>query len=271
MKRSAFTLIELLVVIAIIGLLSTIAVVSLVTARDKGKIAAGQSFDQSLRNGLGDQLVGEWLFNECSGNTASDASGNGNTATWSGGAGWSTSNAPGNTGCSANFSGSNYLSSTLNLQATNATFTTWIYPTSTTGYNTILSKLAQYEYRIHDGNLESLMSCAGVGWSYSLYLTGPQIPANSWSMVALSINSVNQTMKLFFNGHEVGKTATCTITAYNSVTLAIGSYSPIALGDPFHGNIDDTRVYSSTLSLAQIKKMYAEGLRSHQVATVVTE
>ncbi len=37
MKRSAFTLIELLVVISIIGLLSTIAVVSLNTARSKAR------------------------------------------------------------------------------------------------------------------------------------------------------------------------------------------------------------------------------------------
>ena len=264
-KRKAFTLVELLVVIAIVGLISTVAAVSMNNSRDKAKIAAGQSFDQSMRHGLGDQLVGEWLMNECSGNTTGDISGNGNTATFGVASAWGT-NAPGNAGCSASFTGTNYLGTTLNVQSPNVTFSAWVYPTSTTGYNEIISKEAQYKFRIHEGNLEALMSCAGVGWSYALYLTKPQVPINNWSMVALTIDSVNQTAALYLNGNMVGKTSTCTVTAYNGNAIGIGSsYSTLA-HEPFHGNIDDARVYTSSLGLAQIKKIYAENLPTYLLA-----
>lgn len=265
-SRQAFTLVELLVVIAIIGLLSSVAIVAMGNSRDKAKIASGQSFDQSLQHGLGDQLVAEWSFNECSGNTVADSSGSGNTATFGGGAGWSTNNAPLGSGCSGNFTGANYLYTSLNLQYPSVTFSAWVYPTSTTGYNEIMAKEAQYKFRIHNGYLEALMSCNGSSWSYPLYLTGVAVPANAWSMITLSVDSTNQMTKLFLNGQEVGRVATCSITAFNAAAIAIGSYWTGGAAEPFNGNIDNARIYSTTLSLSQIQKLYAEGLPAHTVA-----
>ncbi|PLX25758.1 hypothetical protein C0580_01625 [Candidatus Parcubacteria bacterium] len=43
MKQKGFTLVELLVVIAIIGILSTVAIVNLNSARDKAKFASAQA------------------------------------------------------------------------------------------------------------------------------------------------------------------------------------------------------------------------------------
>jgi len=263
-RRHAFTLVELLVVISIIGLLSTIAIVSMNASRDKAKQASGQSFDQSVRHGIGDQTIGEWLFNECSGNTASDASGSGNTATFGVASGWST-NTLTKTGCSAAFSGSNYLSTSLNLQSPSVTFTAWIYPTDVSGYNAIIAKDLQYKYMINNGNIYTLTSCNGTSWNGS-DLTGTPVPANTWSMSALSVDSTNQTVTLYLNGHVAAKASACTVAAYNSNALAIGSDSASSAYHPFHGNIDDARVYTTAISLAQAHELYAEGLSSHQLA-----
>lgn len=77
-----FTLIELLVVIAIIGLLSSVVLASLNTARENANIAAAQADLQSIRSGIEllandtSQRPGGYSVNLCEGGT-NPAEGNG--------------------------------------------------------------------------------------------------------------------------------------------------------------------------------------------------
>ena len=71
----AFTLIELLVVIAIIGILSAVVLASVNVARENGRLAAGKQFEQNVYHAIGYQEVGQWDFDEASGATALDSSG----------------------------------------------------------------------------------------------------------------------------------------------------------------------------------------------------
>ncbi|PIP17019.1 MAG: pilus assembly protein PilE, partial [Candidatus Portnoybacteria bacterium CG23_combo_of_CG06-09_8_20_14_all_37_13] len=52
MHNKSFTLIELLVVIAIIGLLASIVMISVGSAREKARIAGGQRFASQLDHSL---------------------------------------------------------------------------------------------------------------------------------------------------------------------------------------------------------------------------
>lgn len=78
--KGGFTLIELMVVISIIGMMSSIVFASLNSARDKGVIAAGQSFSRSLYTARGADALVYLNFDEGTG-IAKDTSGFGNDAT----------------------------------------------------------------------------------------------------------------------------------------------------------------------------------------------
>lgn len=60
-NKYGFTLVELLVVIAIIGILSSVAIVNLNSARDKARAASGMSWGSSLAPAVilcGDEVAG---------------------------------------------------------------------------------------------------------------------------------------------------------------------------------------------------------------------
>jgi len=65
-RQDGFTLIELLVVIAIIGILSSVVLASLTSARQKGKVAAIQSTMSSMRAAAEIGMInGKYVANVC--------------------------------------------------------------------------------------------------------------------------------------------------------------------------------------------------------------
>ena len=83
--QHGFTLIELLVVISIIGLLSSVILASLQTARERARITSGIAFSANVYHALGDHLIGWWNFDDCpSGPLIKDSSAGNNTGTMDG-------------------------------------------------------------------------------------------------------------------------------------------------------------------------------------------
>ena len=74
-KDKAFTLIELLVVIAIVGLLSSIVLIGVNSARGKARIAKGLQFNKNIEHSLGDSMIARWCFDEGYGTVAAVSSG----------------------------------------------------------------------------------------------------------------------------------------------------------------------------------------------------
>src|SRR3989338_10555595 len=77
MGKKGFTLIELLAVIGIVDLLTAVAVPQINQMRESARLAGAQKFASEIQRTRGDELAGQWDFEEtCI--TALDTSGYGN-------------------------------------------------------------------------------------------------------------------------------------------------------------------------------------------------
>ena len=238
--RKGFTLIELLVVIAIIGILATIVITMVDSAHVKAQIAAGQAFDASTYNAIGDQIVAEWDFDEGSGSIAKDATGNGNIGTIIGG---SYTTGMYNTALSFN-GNSTYVNVPKNPALTPASMTVgaWINSNNTALQQVIVSKAYGTGgwYLDIEGSKLNLMAANNNN------VTGQTtLNSNQWYYVAGSYDGT--TLKVYVNGKLDGTKAVSNSTNDTNLPLYIGQYSGAWFGSYFDGLIDEVRIYSKVL------------------------
>lgn len=264
-KEHGFTLIELLVVISVIGLLSSIVLAALSSARDKTQIAAGRQFASSLDNVVGDQAALAWDFDECSGSVANDRSGNGNNGnTSAGGLSWSPTNTPNSSGCSMKFNGGNADWAVISLTSANAalkiygdvTESAWIYPTGGSGDETIIREGCGSD-TIYSLYFEPTTS--NLAFSYwtssawvTIYSTAGTISLNKWTHVA-AVRS-GTTLSFYVNGQLTGSGTVGAPPGNPASQFAVGAFG---YGGGFTGYIDSVRVYAKALTASEVGKLYA--------------
>jgi outer membrane biosynthesis protein TonB len=214
----------------------------------------------------GNGLVAAYAFNEATGTTVHDASGNNNNGTISSAA-WSTG---GRFGSAISFNGSSSIvtipdSASLHLSKA-VTLEAWISPTSASGewQNVIFKEMpsdgAFFLYR-------SGFSAAPVGGLFTTAEydeagnTSPTL--NTWTHLAFTYDGA--TAKLYVNGVlNVSQAKTGTIAATTGV-LHIGGDT--AFGEHFHGLIDEVRVYNRALSATEIQTDMKTAIGSGGVPT----
>jgi Concanavalin A-like lectin/glucanases superfamily len=216
--------------------------------------------DAQLHNGL----VSYWSFDEGSGTTANDSSGNGNTATLTNGPIWT------DTGAIAGalyFDGvDDYVSFACQPQGT-ISISAWVYAQATSG--NLLPRIIDmpgYVLYLAEPGASNPMSLGFI--SRRATQDGKwTTPANSlaydsWNHVAvvydssstlnkpdLYINGVNQTISTFTSPQGT--------QTLNEGTGIIGNRIPLNQG--WQGIIDDLRVYNRALSAAEIVSLYDLG------------
>src|SRR5438132_3668388 len=199
----------------------------------------------------GSGLVAAYSFDEGSGTTAADSSGDGNTGTISN-ATWTPA---GKFGSALSFNGtSSWLtvpdSSSLDL-TTAMTLEAWVKPASLSGWDAIVEKeqpgeLAYALYANSDTNQPD-----GIVYINSEQDTraGGQLPLNSWSHVAATYDG--STLAVYVNGTLVSSRPVTGSIKTSTGMLRIGGDS--VWGEYFNGLIDEVRVYNGVLTASAIQ------------------
>jgi hypothetical protein len=190
-------------------------------------------------------LVGYWMLDETSGQTASDSSGEGNNGatnavTW----------VPGHTNGAGSFDGAtSYITvpDDASLDPYALTVAAWINPVDWNGNRRILQKGAldnQYRLLAEGGVLK--FDIAGVGTVTTV------LPAvNVWTHVAGTYDGT--TVRLYVNGVQVASTAATAEMPATGDPLFIGTKNAGGTqGDHFSGLLDEVRVYWRALSATEI-------------------
>jgi prepilin-type N-terminal cleavage/methylation domain-containing protein len=261
-----FTLIELLVVISIIGLLSSIVLVALNGARQKGVIAAALEFAATNYHALGANAIGYWNFDEGSGPPL-DSSGNGLNFSQSITYANTNPTPPSGSGYAADF---RLRSSTLSLTFPStmttlpATFSysTWVYPTSVwnNGYGDwVLEISSNLAIVIDANNIAYCINYYGDGSIFGQDKSSRTIPLNVWTQITCSYDGTNMTT--YINGNPDTKLSANISGQLGLTNLFIGE-GP----QNFHGLMDDVAIYGQSLSQAQVKNLYALGAAKHGIA-----
>ena len=196
-------------------------------------------------------LVAAYGFDEGSGTTVTDASGNGNTGTVSG-ATWATA---GKYGKALQFNGTSAVvtipdAASLHL-TTGMTLEAWVNP------STVNCKLARRHLQgqrqlLPRGHLQpTSQPGAGMiaGGSYGEAYGTATLTTNTWSFLAATYDGAD--VRLYVNGTQVASTAHTGTIATSTNPLQIGGDD--IYGQNFAGLIDEVRVYNVALTPAQIQ------------------
>jgi hypothetical protein len=198
-------------------------------------------------------LVASYDFNQGSGATLTDKTGNGNNGTILG-ATW----APGRFGSGLLFNGSsNWVTipdaNSLDL-TTGMTLEAWVKPSTPDGFKTIILKersgglaYSMYAANDTDGPPAAFLN---FGSSSDQTVSGSAVlPLNAWSHLAVTYDGA--TMSLYANGVLVGSSSFTGSMVSTSGALRLGGNS--IWGDFFAGTMDDVRIYNRALSAIEIR------------------
>jgi alpha-L-arabinofuranosidase len=201
-----------------------------------------------------------WSFDEGSGTTANDSSGNGNTATLGTGVSWVAGNVgPG--AISLNGSASAVVTAFGPVVDTANSFTAsaWVDLNNVSGYQTVLSiagtNVAGFflQLRSDTGSFAFTRLASDSTSATTTYVAAPSAPvAGTWYHIVGVDDTVADTLTLYVDGQSVGTASySGNWEATGNTLIGHGFYSGGQV-DYVNGEVDDVQLFASALSAAQV-------------------
>jgi hypothetical protein len=220
-------------------------------------VASNSSTDSYCPPGQSTTCVGpiaEWKFDENTGSSAYDTSGNSNTATFQNDTKWST----GKTGAAAKFDGStDYISvasSSFYQMSTNFSYEAWVMRTSDESvekdiFMTQDNWIDFYLRNFHDINVRvRYTDWTGDTLGCSTWTDGIA-PLNTWTHYAVTMDS--SVLRLYINGKQCNSLTVTKTIGPGTPAFIIGAYQAGGLYS-MNGLIDNLTVYNYARTPAQI-------------------
>lgn len=285
MRKKGFTIIELLVVISIIGFLTSIVLVNLNLPfqKYKARVAKGLSFSQSVHNTLGSEAAGIWEFDEGSGLVAKDSSGYGTDGSISGAT--YTSETPnsvvgsgsGKSALSFNGSTDSVLITTSKIGTEDQlTVAVWVLPYdqpaggSFGDHNDIVRSgcfgSGEWGISTADSFNSSNQLYLLIGWLTSSVWWVPSsatVNKNQWNHLVLTMDRSNGKAYFYRDGQLISSITPIVGVKPTTSGFRVG----VDCAGEFKGIIDEVRIYNQLLTIGEIRRHYAEGLKKYHNLT----
>lgn len=181
--------------------------------------------------GIGNSApVGYWNFEERTGSSANDTSGNGYSGTITG-ATYQT----GKYGKALNFNGSTDAVGSISSVSSINTVSFWVNPSSTTA------------------NLIDVQTTPG---TINISASSDTISATGFSTPTIYVNGISGSTA---TGGAWNHIVITTATSFNTTSSMTFGYKSAATADFLNGQIDDARIYNYALTAAQVKDVMNQG------------